>query len=67
MNDIVPAHTLDITTDYERIKSIALNQKKGNIVDQWIKSKLPDTFISINNRYKDCKFKTDWKRESLMK
>ncbi|OPC45330.1 peptidylprolyl isomerase [Elizabethkingia anophelis] len=67
VNDIVPAHTLDITTDYERIKSIALNQKKGNIVDQWIKSKLPDTFISINNRYKDCKFKTDWKRESLMK
>lgn len=28
VNDIVPAHTLDITTDYERIKSIALNQKK---------------------------------------
>ena len=67
IDEIVPAHVLDITTDYERIKSIALNQKKGNIVDKWIKSKLPDTFISINNRYKDCKFKTDWTRESLMK
>ncbi|NAW50938.1 peptidylprolyl isomerase [Elizabethkingia argentiflava] len=67
VDDIIPAHTLSIDTDYERIKAIALNQKKNDVVDRWVISKLPDTFISINNRYKHCQFKTDWKRKTSAK
>lgn len=63
VDDIIDAHTLDLSDDYERVKAYALNQKKNEQVEKWIKSKLPDTFISINKRYQDCDFKTNWSRK----
>ncbi|WP_026315669.1 peptidylprolyl isomerase [Riemerella columbina] len=63
----IPSHTLDLSTDYERIKEYALNKKRGEVVEKWIDQRLPDTFISIDNRYKDCKFKTDWNKQALTK
>ena len=62
IDDIIPAHKLDITTDYDRIKQMALNKKKNEMVEKWVKEKLPNVFVSIDNRYKDCTFKTDWRK-----
>ncbi len=62
VDDIIDAHQLDISTDYSRIKQMALNKKKNEMVEKWVKEKLPQIFISINDRYKDCKFKTDWRK-----
>ena len=62
VDDIIASHQLDITTDYDRIKQMALNKKKNEMVEKWVKEKLPDVFISINDRYKDCTFKTDWRK-----
>lgn len=67
VNDIIPEHALDLSTDFERIKSFALTKKKNEVVDKWVKEQLPDTFISIDNRYKDCTFKTDWNKTSIAK
>lgn len=67
VNDIIPEHALDIATDFERIKSIALNRKKGELLDKWVKENLPNTFISIDNRYKDCQFKVDWNKAATIK
>ncbi len=60
VNEVIPAHQLDIATDYERIKNLTLERKKGETVQRWIKSKLPDVFISINERYSHCSFKSNW-------
>ncbi|MEN2435952.1 peptidylprolyl isomerase [Weeksellaceae bacterium A-14] len=65
VNDIIPAHQLDINTDYERIKSFALNKKKGDMVAKWVREQLPNTFISINKRYSDCKFSSEWSKDAL--
>lgn len=67
VNDIIPEHALDLSTDFERIKAIALNRKKGELLDKWVKESLPDTFISIDNRYKDCQFKVDWNKATTIK
>ena len=67
INDVIAAHKLDITTDYDRIKQMALNKKKNEMVEKWVKEKLPNIFISINDRYKDCKFKTDWRTSAETK
>lgn len=67
INDIIPQHALGLTTDFERIKSIALGRKKNELLDKWVKEQLPDTFISIDNRYKDCTFKTDWNKAAIIK
>ena len=67
VNDIIPEHSLDIATDFERIKSFALNKKKNEVLEKWVKENLADTFISLDNRYKDCKFKTDWNKAAIVK
>lgn len=55
--DEIPEHQLSLATDYNRIKSIALDKAKNEKVEQWVKEKIPKIFISIDDRYKDCKFK----------
>ena len=67
IDDVIAAHKLDISTDYNRIKQMALNKVKNEMVEKWVKQKLPDTFISINDRYKDCSFKTDWRKSEATK
>ncbi|MBB5334091.1 peptidylprolyl isomerase [Chryseobacterium koreense] len=62
INDIIDAHQLDITTDYSRIKQMALNKRKNEMVEKYVKEKLPHIFVSINDRYKDCTFRTDWRK-----
>ncbi|MGX9984981.1 peptidylprolyl isomerase [Soonwooa purpurea] len=57
VNDVIDAHSLDMETDYERIKEMALNKKKGEIVEKWVKQKTPNIFISIDDKYKDCHIK----------
>ena len=64
VDDVIAAHQLDIVTDYDRIKQLALNKKKNETVEKWVKEKLPNIFISINDRYKDCVFKTDWRKNT---
>ncbi|MEC5395640.1 peptidylprolyl isomerase [Bergeyella sp. RCAD1439] len=67
LNEEIPAHQLDIATDYERIKNMALERKKSQKVDRWIKERLPDTFISINSRYDHCAFKGAWSKGNTAK
>lgn len=67
IENIIPAHQLDLATDFERIKMMALNKKKSEVVEKWVNERLSETFITIDNRYKDCKFKTNWSKEALHK
>ncbi len=57
VEDQIPAHQLSLATDYDRLKSMALNKVKNEKVEKWIKEKAPSIFISIGDQYKDCKFK----------
>lgn len=63
INDIIAPHKLDLNTDYERIKNFALQWKKRQIVDKWVAERLPNIFMSIDNRYQDCSFKTNWNKK----
>ncbi len=67
VDDVISAHQLDMATDYNRIKQLALNKKKNEMVEKWVKEKLPNVFISINDRYKSCVFKTDWRKTADLK
>ena len=65
VNDIIDAHQLELATDYERIKDLALNKKKSEIVEKWVNDKIPSVFISIDNKYKDCKFHNNWQKNPV--
>ncbi|MCT2406805.1 peptidylprolyl isomerase [Chryseobacterium antibioticum] len=65
--DVIPAHQITMETDYNRIKQMALNKKRNEMIEKFVNSKLPTTFISIDGRYDNCKFKANWKKESIKK
>ncbi|RQP10531.1 MAG: peptidylprolyl isomerase [Chryseobacterium sp.] len=67
IEDEIPAHPLDLSTDYERVKDYALNKKRNEVLEAWVEQRLPETFISIDKRYNDCNFKTNWSKEALFK
>ncbi|MEI3792037.1 MULTISPECIES: peptidylprolyl isomerase [Chryseobacterium] len=67
LEDVIPAHQITLETDYNRIKQMALNKKRNEMIEKFVNSKLPTTFISIDGRYDNCKFKANWKKESIKK
>ncbi|VXB89455.1 MULTISPECIES: peptidylprolyl isomerase [Chryseobacterium] len=67
IEDVIPAHQITLETDYDRIKQMALNKKKSEMIEKFVNSKLPTTFISIDGRYDTCDFRGNWKKESLKK
>lgn len=66
VNDIIDAHQLELSTDYERIKEMALNKKKNEVVEKWVNAKIPSIFISLDNKYKDCKFHSNWLKSNVV-
>ncbi|MFN2395647.1 MAG: peptidylprolyl isomerase [Bacteroidales bacterium] len=56
----IDAHLASLEGDYDFIQQIALNKKKMDAVQAWIKRKIGNTFISINENYLDCNFSVDW-------
>ena len=67
VEDVIPAHQITLETDYDRIKQLALNKKRNEMVEKFVNSKLPTTFISIDSRYNSCNFKGSWKKDSIKK
>lgn len=65
--DVIPAHQITLETDYNRIKQMALNKKRNEMIEKFVNAQLPTTFISIDGRYDNCKFKANWKKESINK
>jgi len=67
MEDVIPAHQITLETDYDRIKQMALNKRRNEMVEKFVNSKLPTTFISIDGRYENCAFKATWKKDAVKK
>lgn len=66
VNEIIDAHQLELATDYERVKEMALNKKKNEIVEKWVNAKIPSIFISLDDKYKDCKFHSNWLKGNVV-
>ncbi len=56
----IDAHLATLEGDYDFIQQIALNEKKMEAVQAWIKRRIGNTFISINEKYMDCNFSIEW-------
>lgn len=67
IEDVIPSHQITLETDYDRIKQMALNKKRNEMIEKYVSSKISNTFISIDGRYDTCDFKGNWKKESIKK
>lgn len=53
-------HTADYSKDYLKIKDLALKEKQLNAIQDWMKEKIVDTYISVNQDSRDCNFTNEW-------
>jgi peptidyl-prolyl cis-trans isomerase SurA len=60
LKKIRPEHQLDLTKDYERIKTAALENKKEETLTRWAKNKVKYTHVKINSKYDECPFLEEW-------
>ena len=58
-------HKADFSRDYTKIMELALKEKKINVIQDWIKTKILDTYISLNSQEDNCSFKENWRKEII--
>jgi peptidyl-prolyl cis-trans isomerase SurA len=57
-------HKANLLTDYNKISSATLDQKKSTALVKWIERKAQSTFIQIDPLYRDCLNLEKWKIKS---
>jgi len=62
MKNKILAHKANLVKDYEKIQNLALQKKKQEAIDKWVRKNIVDTYIKINSSYKKCKFDFNWKK-----
>jgi peptidyl-prolyl cis-trans isomerase SurA len=53
-------HTADYAKDYIKIKDLALKEKQIKAIAKWTDEKIRETYIKINDDYKNCAFTNKW-------
>ena len=52
----VEGHRATITEDFQTMKNVVLAQRRDAFLKEWVKDKLKDIYVRMNDRYKDCQF-----------
>jgi len=52
-------HKANISDDYQILKTLVENQKREEILNKWITKKQKETYIRINENWKNCDFQRD--------
>jgi peptidyl-prolyl cis-trans isomerase SurA len=55
-----PQHKANLNDDYALIKAAAENDKKQKALDTWLKSKIGNAYVRIDEDYVNCNFRLDW-------
>jgi peptidyl-prolyl cis-trans isomerase SurA len=60
MNRVGP-HRANLDQDYTLIQRATENDKKEKVLSNWIKNKIGNAYVRIDNEYDNCSFKYSWK------
>lgn len=60
VNNRFEEHQADFSKDYLKIKELALRDKQIKEIAKWTEEKIKETYIKINDEYKDCQFANNW-------
>jgi len=53
-------HKANLEDDYAKIHQLALDEKKMEAMNDWMKERIVKTFISIDEGYRKCTFQREW-------
>ncbi|MDO3693434.1 peptidylprolyl isomerase [Wenyingzhuangia sp. chi5] len=56
----IEAHEADLAKDYVKFQQLALQKKKQEVLEKWYDTKIKDTYVKLNGKFKDCDFKYQW-------
>lgn len=56
----IEGHKADLAEDYQTIKDMYENKKKAEIIEAWVKEKQKNTYVYIEEGWRNCEFKYDW-------
>jgi peptidyl-prolyl cis-trans isomerase SurA len=59
--DRVGPHRANLDQDYTLIQRATENDKKDQLLSNWIKNKIGNAYVRIDNEYDNCIFKYSWK------
>jgi peptidyl-prolyl cis-trans isomerase SurA len=61
--DRIPQHQANLKDDYALIKRAAENDKKERTINNWVKSKIGNAYIRIDDSFQSCNFKNNWNKK----
>jgi peptidyl-prolyl cis-trans isomerase SurA len=60
VNNRTEEHQADFSKDYLKIKELALRDKQIKEIAKWTEEKIKETYIKINEDYRECNFANNW-------
>ncbi|RYM36067.1 hypothetical protein ERX46_03470 [Brumimicrobium glaciale] len=61
INNRTEPHTANLKDDYNFIKKAAKNNKKEELIKDWVNSKVGKTYVRFDEKYASCDFRYAWK------
>ena len=56
-------HRATITEDFQTLKDVVLIKRKNDFIHDWVKKKIKETYVRMDDSYKGCDFEYDgWER-----
>ncbi len=60
LDERIPAHKANLKEDYELFKTVTEEELKRKETDRWVKKKIGDTYIKVDEEFTSCKFEFPW-------
>jgi peptidyl-prolyl cis-trans isomerase SurA len=62
MNRTEP-HRANLTDDYQSLQNMASERLRAQTMDKWVRERIGDSFVKIDEKYRDCAFGYPWVEE----
>ena len=55
----IEGHKANLSEDYQTLKSMYENNRRSKIIDDWVEKKQRETFVRVEEGWRNCEFKYD--------
>ena len=56
-------HVANFSSDFTKIKDLALKDKQLKAIKKWLKLKIDETFVNVNKSFRSCNFSNNWTKQ----
>ena len=60
----IESHRATVTGDFQAMSRVVLNAEREKTIKEWVKNKIKDTYVRLNDEFKNCDFEYEgWEKE----